>query len=224
MKIYQIEISNLCNLMCGYCPHPTQQREKGLMTLQTFAKAIELVRRCEQEQAFLHNFGEPLLHPFLCDFVRCATSQEVSVSFFSNGVLLDEPTASRLVDAGLRELWISAHVPGELERIQMMLERASIPLSIEGTFRPSRATLHDWGGQVTVRSTQVATAAPCIFEREQAAVILWDGRVNICCIDAEGDGVSGTVDDYLADPSRYQFHPIPLCDGCTLMRGDEKLA
>jgi hypothetical protein len=223
VKIYQIEISNLCNLTCSYCPHPTQEREKGLMTLETYVKAITLVRRCGQRRVFLHNFGEPLLHPLLFDFIRHACGEGVTVSFYSNGLLLDRTTAGRLHEAGLRELCISAHVPGELGRIQALLREEGIPLTITEVFRPSKATLHTWAGQVG-RKGDTGPTQPCIFEREGAAVVLWDGRVNVCCIDNEGAGVAGTVDDYLADPASYRFRPIRLCSGCELMRGDEDLS
>lgn len=196
------------------------------MTVPTFTKAIDLVCRCGQTKTFLHNFGEPLLHPLLCDFIRLAHARGVEVSFFSNGLLLDGHTAHQLVKAGLREIWISAHVPGELERIQIMLKQDAIHLLIKGTFQPTKDTVHTWSGQVRRYAKGKCDHAriPCLFEREQAVVILWDGRVNVCCIDSEGTGISGTVDEYLEDPSIYRFRPIALCNGCDLMRGEEVLS
>jgi hypothetical protein len=230
MKIYQIEISNLCNLTCEYCPHPTQERDKGLMSSEVFKKAIELVRRCGQRRVYLHNFGEPLLHPLIFEFIKYATARGVTTSFYTNGLLLDESMAERLAAAGLREICVSGHVAGEITRIQALLQRCSIPIQILDTFRPSKETLHTWADQVLTRTAKGAFETgmplplkPCIFERENAVVILWDGRVNVCCIDNEATGVSGTIDDYLTTSS-YYFRPIPLCKTCTLMRGDEDLS
>lgn len=228
MKVYQIEISNLCNLTCGYCPHPTQERHKGLMSAETFVKAIELVHRCGQKRAYLHNFGEPLLHPLIFEFIKHASAKGVLVSFYTNGLLLDEAVAERLYAAGLREICISEHKAGEIDRIQLLLRRHSIPIKIADMFRPSKRTLHTWADQVSSLTNNTSPKwkvhSPCVFEREKAVVILWDGRVNICCIDTEGAGARGTVDDYLANPDCYHFQPIPLCHNCDLMRGEEDLS
>lgn len=225
LKIYQIEISNECNLTCSYCPHPAQLRPKGLMTWDTFEKAVALLKRCGQRVAYLHNFGEPLLHPELIRFVRHCTENEVSASFFTNAVLITDAVLGDLADAGLRSLAISEHTKGELDRVRQLIEEGRYPISISDTFRPVRRTLHTWAGQTSVgQAAGVSVGADaCIFERRQAAVVLWDGRVNVCCIDVEGRGVQGTVDDYLSDPDSYRFRPIDLCAGCTLMRGDEEL-
>lgn len=229
MKIYQIEISNLCNLTCTYCPHPGQERPRGLMSHEVFEKTLELLIRCGQRTAYLHNFGEPLLNPEVADFVRLCTTRGVAASFFTNGVLLTDTVLAELAAAGLRFLCVSEHTKGELQRVRQLVEAGAHPIEIRDTFRPVRPALHNWAGQVPRRLAKGmpvtgAALGPCLFEREDAAVVLWDGRVNVCCIDVEGRGVQGTVDDYLADPARYGFLPIALCEGCTLMRGAEDLS
>lgn len=229
MKIYQIEISNRCNLTCSYCPHPTQAREQGLMSWDTFTKSIELVERCGQRTAYLHNFGEPLLHPQLVEFVRHCSDREITASFFTNGVLVTHQVLADLADAGLRFLCISEHTKGEFDRVQTLIHEGGHPIDVGDTFRPIRKELHSWAGQVRRHGPEPVSLnepyrEPCIFERQQAAVVLWDGRINVCCIDAEGRGIQGTVNDYLADPDQYRFNPISLCSGCTLMRGDEDLS
>jgi hypothetical protein len=229
MKIYQIEISNRCNLACSYCPHPTQIRPQGLMSPETFEKSLELLIRCGQRTAYLHNFGEPLLHPDVVGFVRRCTERGVVASFFTNGVLVTPKMLANLAEAGLGFLCISEHTKGETQRIRRLIDEGGFPIKIQDTFRPVRETLHTWAGQVTSRPATGSAhpsegPGPCIFERQDAAVILWDGQVNVCCIDVEGRGVQGTVDDYLADPSRYRFRPAALCPSCTLMRGEEDLS
>jgi hypothetical protein len=229
VKIYQIEISNLCNLTCSDCPHPRQERPKGLMSNEVFEKALELVVRCGQHVAYLHNFGEPLLHPNIASYVQRCVERGVTPSFFTNGVLINDQALAKLVEAGLRILCISEHTKGELRRIHQLIQAGGYPVEIQDTFRPIKSVMHDWAGQVKHRPApggiqKGPRSLPCLFEREKAAVVLWDGRVNVCCIDVEGQGVRGNVDDYLADPSLYDFRPIPLCDGCTLMRGEEDLS
>lgn len=229
MKIYQIEISNECNLTCTYCPHPGQLRPKGNMARQTFEKSIELLLRCGQRTAYLHNFGEPLLHPDVVDFVRHCTDRQVEASFFTNGILLTHELVGQLADAGLRYLCVSEHTRGEVQRVERLIEETGVPVQIRDRFKPGREQLHTWAGQVTHGRGTLPLhpsegAGPCMFERQQAAVILWDGRISVCCIDVEGQGERGTVDDYLANDASYGFAPIPLCRGCSLMRGAEDLS
>lgn len=202
------------------------------MAHETFEKALELLircGRCGQRTAYLHNFGEPLLHPDVTDFVRMCTTRGVIASFFTNAVLLTDVVLAGLAAAGLRFLCVSEHTKGELERVRRLVATGSHPIEIRDTFRPVRPALHNWAGQMLGRSMQGTPldgprSDPCLFEREAAAVVLWDGRVNVCCIDVEGSGIQGTLDDYLVDPSRYAFAPIPLCEGCALMRGVEDLS
>lgn len=229
MKIYQIEISNHCNLTCSYCPHPSQHRVRGLMSQHTFEDAIELLLRCGQRTAYLHNFGEPLLHPSLIAFVTHCTDRGVVASFFTNGVLLTESILEDLAQAGLRYLYISEHTRGQCDRVRDLIGHGGYPIEVRDTFRPVRNELHSWAGQVRSDAIKLVRPAPtrrlpCLFERQNAAVVLWDGRVNVCCIDVEGRGVQGTVADYLSAPDSYQFRPIDLCAGCSLMRGDEELS
>lgn len=231
MKVYQIEVSNLCNLQCSYCPHPGQQRPKGLMSWSTFERAIELLRRCGQTRTYLHNFGEPLLHPHLPEFVSYATTRGVACSFFTNGELLDRRLAMRLADAGLREICVSGHIAGEVERVQQLLAECGSRIAIADTFRPSRSTNHAWAGQVRAAPSgsnqlpalDVTTRGePCVFEREQAFVVHWDGRIGTCCITSEVDSDAPTVGELLAGRP-YAFRPVSLCASCTLMRGHEEL-
>jgi hypothetical protein len=222
MKVYQIEISNLCNLECVYCPHPQQHRPKGLMSEETFRKSLQLLKRCGQGRAFLHNFGEPLLHPELTRFIGIAGEQGISCSFFTNGVLIDREELEALYAAGLREICISSHVAGEGARIHALIEECGLAMSIIDEFKPSKSGNHTWAGQVDKGvSSRVANRAPCIFERENAFVILWDGRINTCCIAVEPQ-IDLNIDQVLSGPD-YAFRAVNLCAGCSLMRGEEEL-
>lgn len=196
------------------------------MSQSTFEQSIELLIRCDQRTAFLHNFGEPLLHPLLAEYVRHCTSRGVEASFFTNGVSLTADLLDDLESAGLATIYLSEHTQGERARIQQLIAASRSKVILHADFRPRRRELHSWAGQVAIRSGSIGRIgmAPCLFERELAAVVLWDGRVNVCCIDDEARGVRGTVTDYLDSTHEYEFRPIPLCDTCDLMRGEEDLS
>lgn len=225
MYIYQVEISNFCNLTCSYCPHPSQSRAKGNMSFSTFVDVVELAIECGQKDLFLNNFGEPLLHPELLEFISYAKTKGIECNFITNGILFDEAMAWRLSELGVHDIYLSEHLVGQKERIQEMLKEKSIPLSIVYTYNPHKQEKHDWAGQVASKTTSSRTLMstieqykPCIFETKKRVVILWDGSINTCCIDVNGTGIVGSVKDYLGRTDEYEFHPIPLCSTCDLMR------
>ena len=57
-KIY-IEITNICNLKCKFCPETN--RKKEFMTLENFEEIIRKIQKHTQ-LVCLHVKGEPLLH------------------------------------------------------------------------------------------------------------------------------------------------------------------
>lgn len=115
MFIYQIEVINICSLECTYCPHPIQQRKKGLMSLDTFKQCVALFKSSMNRNTLrLHNFGEVLLHPELPTFLRYAAGQGVECSFFTNGLTMrgvpfDREFWKNLADHGLKTVDFSAH-------------------------------------------------------------------------------------------------------------------
>jgi sulfatase maturation enzyme AslB (radical SAM superfamily) len=222
MFVYEIEVSNVCSLTCIYCPHPTQARRKGFMSFETFRKCIELYKRCEnREPLCLHNFGEVLLHPKLPSYIRYASDQRVTVRFFTNGLTPKKIPYTRkywqhLADQGLREVHFSAHeLP--LEQFQTIVDGV---VRIRKTFDPLTSVIGTWAGQVGASDEPLVE--PCLFERRNAFVVLWDGRISACCIDAEGQRQGLTVDDLLRTQT-YDFERIPLCGGCKAMREGEDM-
>ena len=57
-KIY-IEITNICNLKCRFCPETN--RNKKFMSLEDFEEVIKKIHK-HTKLVFLHVKGEPLLH------------------------------------------------------------------------------------------------------------------------------------------------------------------
>lgn len=221
MKVYQIELSNYCNLTCDYCPHVNQKRKKGLMSLETYKKTIELVKRLGQKQVFLHNFGEPLMHPQLDLFIQYAVRNGLEPDFFTNGVLLTKKRLLELYYSGLRNISISEHTEGMHQKIASMIKQIGLDIKITNVFY-YHDNRHDWGGQVNETGyLHARNPNPCIFEMNDAFVVLWDGQINTCCISVE-DQLDITVDDLLGG-RRYSFNKIKLCQDCDLMRKNEVL-
>ncbi|MBU4212483.1 MAG: radical SAM protein [Kiritimatiellae bacterium] len=96
-----IETASCCNLRCVMCPNKdVAAADKGLMPLALFQKIIDQARHFALD-INLHHRGEPLMNPALFDMIRYAKAARLKVRFHTNGTLLDEVKARRLLEAGL---------------------------------------------------------------------------------------------------------------------------
>lgn len=212
--IYTLEVCGLCNLKCAYCPHPVSPRELGLMSREVFYKALELIRATGQDYICLHNFGEPLMHPEIVDYVRIARKTVSNVVFSTNGILLTRELAVQLKEAGLTELYISTHSPEDAQRAIENCDDLDLLKQVRSKFR------HDWAGSAKKHPTRYkkvpAAKQPCVFHRDGWVVVLWDGTINSCCIDMHAEGRLGTIWD--EDALSLWAKDFSLCDNCDLMR------
>ena len=67
-KIY-LEISNLCNLSCAFCPGT--RRQKKALTEEEFSALLPKIRPYS-DYLYFHLMGEPLIHPKLQRFLELA--------------------------------------------------------------------------------------------------------------------------------------------------------
>ena len=84
-RVY-IEISNICNLQCSFCP--VVDRDKKIMGLPLFEKILKQVAPLT-EQVCLHLMGEPLAHPEFEALIKICEQEEVKINLTTNGVLLN---------------------------------------------------------------------------------------------------------------------------------------
>lgn len=102
-KIY-VEISNLCNLSCAFCPGT--KRAPGRMTAEQFAKLLPRLRPYT-EYLYFHLMGEPLCHPELKTFLELA--KDFKVILTTNGTLLARQQELLLSAPNLHKINISLH-------------------------------------------------------------------------------------------------------------------
>jgi MoaA/NifB/PqqE/SkfB family radical SAM enzyme len=101
-----IEISNICNLQCSFCPEVV--RTKGMMDPSLFAKIVEEVGPIT-DQVCLHLMGDPLVHPALDSFIETCARFETPIFLVTNGVLLRERQAELLLHPIIRQVNFSLH-------------------------------------------------------------------------------------------------------------------
>lgn len=101
-----IEISNVCNLQCSFCPEVI--RSKKIMDLDLFAKIIEQAAPLTEQVCF-HLMGDPLVHPQLEEMVHLCERADVKIFLVTNGLLLREKQAELLLNPAFRQVNFSLH-------------------------------------------------------------------------------------------------------------------
>ena len=104
-KIY-LEISNLCNLSCAFCPGT--KRPKKALTEAEFSELLPKIRPYT-DFLYFHLMGEPLLHRDLPRFLELAGDAGFKVILTTNGTLLPKRQELLLNSPALHKVNISLH-------------------------------------------------------------------------------------------------------------------
>lgn len=208
-----LELTNHCNLRCTFCPvNTTMRRPKGFMDPDLFRRVLDDNPQLDFVLAF--QWGEPLLHPHFFELVRYAADLGVRTMITSNGTHLSPENRARLLDCGLERITFSVdgdHAThrairgydlGRLREDVLALRRerdaAGARLRIDVSMVVDAATegaldayFADWRGavdrvQAIPRIVAERRTAPCRELWRGTLVVLWDGRVTVCCVDSEG--------------------------------------
>lgn len=107
MKPYRktyIEITNVCDLSCSFCPATT--RAPVQMSRDLFAAVLRNIQGYAGLLHF-HVMGEPLLHPDVGEFLRLCEPYGYLVNLVTNGVHLKERAADIYTGRVLKQISIS---------------------------------------------------------------------------------------------------------------------
>jgi len=128
-----IEISNICNLQCSFCPAVI--RDNKMMDLDLFTKVVEQVAPLT-ELVCLHLMGDPLVHPKLAEMVEICDQHNANIFLVTNGVLVRPDKFNLLLHPRFYQINFSLHsffdnFPDKdpsnyLERIFSFTERALV--------------------------------------------------------------------------------------------------
>ncbi len=139
-----VETTTHCNLACSMCVKHAEDSVIGNdhMSLDTFARLEPAFDNLQT--LILNGIGEPLMHPQLEDFIRRARNRmaaEATISFQSNGLLLDERRAASLAEAGLSSVCISldAIAPETFRRVRQGGEVAAVQGAFQAIDKLRRA-------------------------------------------------------------------------------------
>lgn len=113
-KIY-IEISNICNLKCSFCP--TTQRKAQYMSVENFKHILQEIKPYSK-YIYLHVKGEPLFHPHLGEILQAASEEDFFVNITTNGTLINKSSDLLLGEFPPRQINFSLHsFDGNLDSI-----------------------------------------------------------------------------------------------------------
>ena len=118
LKKAYLEITNICNLSCSFCPGT--KREKRFMSSEDFRFLAGRLRP-HTDYLYLHLMGEPLLHPELEAILSSAGELGFKLIITTNGTLLPKRGELLLSSPAVHKLNISlqsfeANPAGELEK------------------------------------------------------------------------------------------------------------
>ena len=85
-KVY-VEISNVCNLKCSFCPGTTRNPKQ--MDIEEFKIVLAKIKDYT-DYIYFHLLGEPLFHPDLDKFLKIAEDMQFKVIITTNGTLLNK--------------------------------------------------------------------------------------------------------------------------------------
>ena len=102
-RVY-IEITNVCNLSCNFCPKT--MRKAHSMDVDSFKKILDQVKPYT-DYLYLHLKGEPLLHPNLPEFLDLCAEREFKVNITTNGTLLRKMKDKIIKKPSIRQINIS---------------------------------------------------------------------------------------------------------------------
>lgn len=218
--VKQLEPTTRCNLRCVYCPQALGSpkgsgfpRKREDMTLETFAAVMDLmehyVKAGTQGELCFTGIGEPTLHanlPEMMAWARRVLGPQRPLVISTNGIEFTEALAKQIAPLH-PSVFVSTHRPEKAGPAIEIAKRHGIFANRNVSFVDSA---FDWAGQVKWHVSH--ERVPCEHLKQGWGIVLVDGRVSTCCLDADGSGVVGTVWD---SPKTLAVKPFKLCDTCS---------
>lgn len=219
-RIY-IEITNVCNLNCDFCP--TTKRSKKYMTPNEFEEVIKKINGCT-EHIYLHVKGEPLIHPNLDEILKISEKYNMNVNVTTNARLLKDKI-DIINNNKIRALNISLHSFNSINEIKELLEVID---KIKGVYISLRLwnnkenkaiiellknhyniNIEDTDKCITLKQNVyldkdilfewptlnrdiISETGFCLGAKKQIAILV-DGTIVPCCLDHEGDINLGNI-------------------------------
>ena len=103
---YIVETTAKCNLYCPMCPRETHKQPKEDMPDEIFSRLVQESGR-SAEHMMLIGLGEPFLDPKIFSRIEYCEQHNISTLLSTNGTLLDEAAAEKILQSPLEHLTLS---------------------------------------------------------------------------------------------------------------------
>lgn len=120
-KKFYIEITNVCNLQCSFCPKT--ERKPEFMKPEIFEKILFQIKDYT-DYIYLHVKGEPLLHPEIDELLDISHKNGLKVNITTNGTLIQKVKDKIINNTALRQMNFSLHsFDGNEQKFQPMKDK-----------------------------------------------------------------------------------------------------
>ncbi|MGN1400816.1 MAG: radical SAM/SPASM domain-containing protein [Bacillus sp. (in: firmicutes)] len=106
-KVY-VEITNICNLKCNFCPSSELGRPRKFLNEERFRHVLNEIKPYTNH-VYFHLMGEPFLNKDLDTFLDICHQEEIKVNITTNGTLIKKVKEKLLDKPALRQVNISLH-------------------------------------------------------------------------------------------------------------------
>ena len=103
---YIVETTAKCNLYCPMCPRETHPQPKADMTDAVFERLVGEAGD-SAEHMMLIGLGEPFMDPHIFERIELCHRHGISTLLSTNGTLLDQRCAGRILDSPLEQITLS---------------------------------------------------------------------------------------------------------------------
>lgn len=241
-RIYQMETTSFCNAKCPWCPHSSLTRPSGFIDLETVSRVIAHCKEVNQKYIALHHMGEPLMHPDFVKILEMFNDADIKVEFSTNAILLPKHTQAIIMNnvAVIRiavdyfgfhaeydgyfkmlneqmHLFKGKNTKVYLHTVLKQYVNEMTPLREIKYHNPwveiHHKDMDNWAGQVDGEST--LPPGECYFLTKNHVVVLWNGDIVPCCMDADGRHVLGNIN---VNPEITVQNKYTLCQSCVGMQ------
>ena len=121
MNAVYIEITDVCNLNCSFCPcgkaiSPlSSNRPREFMSTELFEHCITEASNVA-ENVYFHVLGEPTLHPGFVHYVKKLEPTPLKLTLTTNGTTIERTGSQILASPAVRQVNFSTHAYAELPR------------------------------------------------------------------------------------------------------------